>query len=83
MEYSTNLANHFSGIILYPSRKRQAPLSLGFCGVKDRTSQFVSLSLDEAWAIDAMINGANFGEICEGLCQWVDEKMQGSTLHLY
>ena len=33
---------------------------------------FRSLSEDEAWATDAMIDGADFGEICEGLCEWVD-----------
>jgi hypothetical protein len=43
----------------------------------DRVSQFSSLAVDEAWAIDAMINGATFGEICEGLCQWVDEENAG------
>ena len=43
----------------------------------DRVSQFSSLSVDEAWAIDAMINGATFGELCEGLCQWVDEENAG------
>ena len=38
---------------------------------------FSSLSDDESWAINAMINGATFGEICEGLCQWVDEENAG------
>ena len=41
------------------------------------TSQFSSLSEDEAWAIDAMIKGVTFGELCEGLCQWVDEEEAG------
>ena len=41
------------------------------------TSQFSSLSEDEAWAIDAMIKGLTFGELCEGLCQWVDEEEAG------
>ncbi len=40
-------------------------------------SQFSSLPADEAWAIDAMINNQTFGEICEGLCQWVDEANVG------
>ena len=39
--------------------------------------QFSSLSEDEAWAIDAMLNNLTFGEICEGLCQWVDEESAG------
>ncbi len=40
-------------------------------------SQFSSLSEDEAWAIDAITNGLTFGELCEGLCQWVDEQDAG------
>ncbi len=40
---------------------------------REFASQFCSLSNDEAWAIDAMRNGGTFSEICEGLCQWIDE----------
>lgn len=50
---------------------------------KDFLTQFCSLSLEEAWAIDAMLNGSTFGDICEGLCQWVDEQnaaMHGASL---
>ncbi len=32
-----------------------------------------SLAVDEAWAVDACIAGRTFGEICEGLCEWIDE----------
>lgn len=41
------------------------------------TCQFSSLPEDEAWAIDAVINNLTFGEICDGLCQWVDEQNAG------
>ncbi len=34
---------------------------------------FRSLSADEAWALSAMRDGRNFGEICAGLCDWVAE----------
>lgn len=34
---------------------------------------FRSLQASEAWAIDALFNGASFGELCEGLCEWIDE----------
>ena len=37
-------------------------------------NQFCSLPEDEAWAIDALLKGSTFGEICEGLCQWVDDE---------
>lgn len=40
----------------------------------DLLSQFCSLSLDEAWAINAIMTGASFGEICEGVCEWIDEE---------
>lgn len=44
---------------------------------KELTSHFTALSEEEAWAIDALINGATFGDICEGLCQWVNEEEAG------
>ncbi len=44
---------------------------------KELTTQFSSLPEDEAWAIDALMNSATFGEICEGLCRWVDEQNAG------
>jgi len=31
-----------------------------------------SLSADEAWAIDACMQGHNFSEVCEGLCEWIE-----------
>jgi len=34
---------------------------------------FRSLEVDEAWALDSLLHGATFSEICEGLCEWVDE----------
>ena len=33
---------------------------------------FRSLSVDEAWTIDAAVAGATFAEICEGLAEWID-----------
>lgn len=36
-------------------------------------NRFCSLSVEEAWAVEAVCQGKAFGEICEGLCQWVDE----------
>lgn len=43
----------------------------------DYTIQFYSMSEEEAWALDAMIQGLSFGELCEGLCQWVEEEQVG------
>jgi hypothetical protein len=40
-------------------------------------SRFCSLSADEAYALDAVLNQKTFGEICEGLCQWVTEEEAG------
>jgi len=34
--------------------------------------QFYSLSQEEAWALDALFQNLSFGEICEGLCQWIE-----------
>lgn len=37
-------------------------------------NQFCQLSEEEASAIDMMLSGATFGELCEKLCQWVEEE---------
>lgn len=38
---------------------------------------FESITVDEAWALDAAISGQNFAEMCEGLCEWIDEEHVG------
>jgi len=40
---------------------------------QELTNQFCSIDDDEAWAIDAILKGITFGELCEGLCQWTDD----------
>jgi hypothetical protein len=50
---------------------------------KGLETQFSSLSVHEAWAIDAIQKDSNFGELCEGICQWFDELdagMQAASL---
>ena len=44
---------------------------------KEFTNHFCSLTEDEAWAIDALLKASTFSEICEGLCQWIDEEEAG------
>lgn len=44
---------------------------------RDYINHFHALSVEEAFAIDALIQGLSFGEICEGLCQWIDEEQVG------
>ena|SRR3990167_2843633 len=39
----------------------------------DLTSHFISIPNDEAWALDAAMGGLNFSDICEGLCQFMNE----------
>lgn len=33
--------------------------------------QFYSMTEEEAWALDAVIQGMSFAALCEGLCQWM------------
>jgi len=33
--------------------------------------QFYSLTEEETWALDAIMQGLSFGELCEGLCHWL------------
>ncbi len=40
---------------------------------------FRSLSVDEAFALDALLRGESFGGICEGLTEWIDA--QNVALH--
>ena len=40
---------------------------------RELNSYFRSMSVEEAWAIDAMRSGNTFAEICSGLCEWIDE----------
>lgn len=44
---------------------------------KELTHQFCSIPEDEAWAIDAILQGVSFSEICDGLCLWVNEENAG------
>jgi hypothetical protein len=46
---------------------------------QDLKTWFRSLSVDEAWALDAAMTGENFAAICEGLCEWIDA--QNVALH--
>lgn len=40
---------------------------------KQHSPFFRSMQGDEAWALKAVLSGASFGQICEGLCGWVAE----------
>lgn len=49
----------------------------------DETPRFRPLSHDEVWAIRATQSGAGFGELCEGLCEFLDADeapMRAATL---
>jgi hypothetical protein len=41
---------------------------------KDDSPYFRSLPADEAWALAATREGAAFGEVCAGLCEWVAQE---------
>lgn len=40
---------------------------------KQLKTYYRSLDVDEAWALDAVIQGQSFAEICAGVCEWVDQ----------
>lgn len=46
---------------------------------QDLKTFYRSLSVDEAWALDAARKGESFASICEGLCEWIDA--QNVALH--
>lgn len=41
---------------------------------QDLRTLYRSLDVDEAWAMDAALAGQNFADICEGVCEWLDEQ---------
>lgn len=59
-----------------PSDPMQTPLPMPWLiWRKETVNQFCSLTDYEAWAIDAVLERASFGEIGAGLCQWFDEEV--------
>jgi len=55
-----------------PPQKNEFPLGWVLWR-RDLNIYFRSVSVEEAWAIDAMRSGNSFAEICGGLCEWIDE----------
>lgn len=55
-----------------PPRKNEFPLGWALWR-RELNIYFRSMSVDEAWAMDAMRSGYTFAEICSGLCEWIDE----------
>lgn len=39
---------------------------------KELLTYYRSLDVDEAWALDAALQGENFATLCEGVCEWID-----------
>lgn len=40
---------------------------------KELLTYYRSLDVDEAWALDRALEGGLFSDLCEGVCEWVDE----------
>ncbi len=57
-----------------PTLKKNARSEGWILWRQELTSRYASLPQDEAWGLDALLNGATFGELCEGLCEWVAEE---------
>lgn len=45
--------------------------------------QFYSLSCEEAWALDSVLQGISFGALCKGLCQWINPEEVGMRAASY
>ncbi|ARB92043.1 DUF2063 domain-containing protein [Legionella longbeachae] len=45
--------------------------------------QFYSLSCEEAWALDNLLQGISFGTLCEGLCHWINPEEVGMQAASY
>ena len=56
-----------------PAPLEQGPYPLGWLTWRaGLVTQFRSLDVEEAWCIDAVGRGEDFGSICAGLCEWMD-----------
>ncbi|HVY06702.1 MAG TPA: DNA-binding domain-containing protein [Burkholderiales bacterium] len=51
-----------------------APESVTWAVWRKQLSPFFrSVEADEAWALQAMVSQASFGELCAGMCEWIAE----------
>ena len=41
---------------------------------KGLLTYYRSLDVDEAWSLDQALNGVSFADLCEGVCEWIDEE---------
>ncbi len=41
---------------------------------KDLLTYYRSLDVDEAWSLDKAMAGGNFADLCQGVCEWIDEE---------
>lgn len=41
---------------------------------KELLNYYRSLDVDEAWAINAAMQGESFENLCQGVCEWIDEE---------
>lgn len=39
---------------------------------KELINYYRSMDVDEAWALDAAMQGESFASLCEGVCEWID-----------
>lgn len=59
---------------LEPPMLAQSDLATWIVWRKELHVQFCTLTVDEAFVILAMQTGHSFSEVCEGLCEWIDEQ---------
>jgi hypothetical protein len=57
-----------------PAEKNDYPIAWRIWREQELKIFYKSLAVDEAWALDAIIEQRNFADICAGLCEWVDEQ---------
>jgi hypothetical protein len=37
-------------------------------------NHYRSLDVDGGWALDSAMSGGSFENLCEGICEWIDEE---------
>ncbi|KTC78880.1 DNA-binding domain-containing protein [Legionella cherrii] len=64
-------------------QQNSAPIPWVLWRAPEYMLRFYSMSEEEAWLLDGILQGLSFGALCEGLCQWVNPEEVGMKAASY
>lgn len=72
--HNDDSTNHQTDETIPAAIKQEHPSAWRIWREANYRTFFRPLDVDEAWALDAILQQQNFADICSGLCEWVDEQ---------